>query len=278
MNKIILDKNAQPRLALSSDTINEYRDAIIDGDKFPPVTVYKDGAKNYLADGFHRYKAVEKAGFTEIECDIKRGDLRAAVFFSLSANSKHGLNRTTSDRRRAVRICLADKEWGKKSERETAKICGVSHTLVSVMKDELVEKKDRDKAAKKGGINATPPQKTVNKQQPKKKKSVGFDEDPNVIPTAPEGKVLVDKDYYEEMLDLYESTMNENEEYEKVMSATDPLKEAQIVIKNLTHEVKAVRVRLTGMTNELREAVKHVKSRDAVIKKQNAKLKENGIV
>ena len=32
MNKITLDRNAQPRLALSQDTINEYCEAIIDGD------------------------------------------------------------------------------------------------------------------------------------------------------------------------------------------------------------------------------------------------------
>ncbi len=281
LKKITLDKNAQPRLALSADTINEYCEEIINGDEFPAVIVFKNGTKYYLADGFHRYKAMEKAGCLDIECEVKAGDLRDAMFFSLSANSKHGLNRTISDKRRAVMICLKDDEWKKKNPRDIASLCNVSHTFVYQMQADLKDKIERDKKANSGSRESVnvykTPDKTVKKQQPKKSKSVGFDDDPHTIPTSPEGKVIVDKEHYEEMLENYESTLTENEEYEKVMSSEKPLQEAQLSIKKLTHEVKAVRQRLTGMTLELREAVRHVKSRDVVIKKQKQKMKEAGL-
>jgi ParB/Sulfiredoxin domain len=277
LNKITLEKKAQPRLALSADMINQYCEAIIDGAKFPPVTIFKDGNKNYLADGYHRYEANKKAGNTHIECEVKRGALRDAIFFSLSANAEHGLNRTASDKRRLVSICLDDKTWSKKSGREIARICAVSNTFVSQMIANEKDKKERDKAAKNSVNVDTSPQKTVKKQQPKKTKAVGFDEHPDKISVAPEGKVIVDKDHYEEMMDNYESTLTENENYEKIIGSDDPLKASYKRIKKLESDLSIVTSRVKGLMNEKNEAVRMVKARNAVIKQQKQKMKAAGL-
>ncbi len=63
------------------------------GTKFPPVTVFHDGERNWLADGFHRVAASKRAGFLDIEVDLRQGSRRDAILFSLGANATHGLRR-----------------------------------------------------------------------------------------------------------------------------------------------------------------------------------------
>ena len=112
LKQITLDKKIQPRVALSQDTINEYCEAHINGDEFPNIVVFEDKkGKFYLADGWHRLKAAEKAKITEMECNVINGSWRDALKYSLSANAKHGLNRSQSDRRLAVETCMNDPEW-----------------------------------------------------------------------------------------------------------------------------------------------------------------------
>ena len=42
------------------------------GSVFPPITLYYDGAKYWLADGFHRFLRLALE-FTEIEAEVKAG-------------------------------------------------------------------------------------------------------------------------------------------------------------------------------------------------------------
>ena len=282
MNKITLDRNAQPRLALSQDTINEYCEAIIDGDTLPPVVVFKDGKDYFLADGYHRYHAAGLAGYLEIDVVVKKGTLRDAILYSLSANAKHGLNRTISDKRRSVMICLDDKEWSKKTARDIAELCGVSHTFVYQLQADQVEKQERDKKAKEGGLGwdgvvnvYKSKDKIESKQSDTKPKTVGFSDEP--IPVAPEGQVLVDKYHYEEILTNYEAALTANERYEKIVDADEPLQAASNSIKLLTLEVESLRGRMNGLMNERNEAVRLVKSRDSLIKKLKQKMKDAGI-
>ncbi len=38
---------------LNDGIVAEYAEAMLDGAKFPPVIVYRDGAVHWLADGYH---------------------------------------------------------------------------------------------------------------------------------------------------------------------------------------------------------------------------------
>jgi hypothetical protein len=89
-----------------------------------------------LADGFHRVRAHELAGRTEIEVEVRKGDRRAALLFAAGANATHGARRTNQDKRRAVMALLADPEWAKKSPEWVAEQCGVSRPFVYRVRDE----------------------------------------------------------------------------------------------------------------------------------------------
>jgi hypothetical protein len=61
------------------------------GLKFPPVTVFYDGADYWLADGFHRVTAALQADLKEIAADVHQGTREDAQWYSFSANKANGL-------------------------------------------------------------------------------------------------------------------------------------------------------------------------------------------
>lgn len=137
LSKISIDGGTQPREDINEEIVSEYADAMREGDNFPPVVVFNDGVKYWLADGFHRYHASNKLGFLEIEAEVKQGTKRDAILYSVSANSKHGLRRTNADKRKAVLTLLNDDEWSGWSNSEIARTCSVSEGLVRKLIKEL---------------------------------------------------------------------------------------------------------------------------------------------
>jgi len=76
---IRVDGGTQSRLELNQEVVNEYAEHMAEGDVFPSVIVFQDGATYWLADGFHRYFATKKnKGKTiKVRCsgwDSGRGD------------------------------------------------------------------------------------------------------------------------------------------------------------------------------------------------------------
>jgi hypothetical protein len=94
ISKIRFDGGTQPRAVMDFDAINDYSDAMAEGVKFPPVTVFYDGDSHCVADGFHRCRAAFAAGLDEVSCDVRQGTLEDAQWFSFSANRTNGLRRT----------------------------------------------------------------------------------------------------------------------------------------------------------------------------------------
>ena len=138
ISKINIDGGTQPREDIDEEIVSEYADAMQEGDKFPPVILFNDGAKYWLADGFHRYHASKKIGYLEIEAEVKQGTKRDAILYSVSANSKHGLRRSNADKRKAVLTLLNDEEWSQWSDNEIAKNCEVSQPFVSKLRNSLI--------------------------------------------------------------------------------------------------------------------------------------------
>lgn len=143
---IQIDGGTQSRATLNQQTVDDYAEAIQAGATFPPIVVFYDGKKHWLADGFHRFHAYRKLGFDAVTADVRQGTRRDAILHSVGANETHGLRRTRDDKRRAILTLLNDSEWGAKPETWIAETCRVSRSLVRTVLTEqphLVEKQDR---------------------------------------------------------------------------------------------------------------------------------------
>lgn len=140
LTSIRTNGGTQTRVALNAPAVREYGEAMTEGAKLPPVTVFFDGADHWLADGFHRVQASMDIGALSIDAEIRPGNQRDAKLYSVGANAHHGLRRTNEDKRKAVHTLLADTEWAAWSDREIAKACVVSRSLVAEVRSSLAEK------------------------------------------------------------------------------------------------------------------------------------------
>lgn len=129
--EIRLDGGTQPRATLEESVIADYQEAITDGEKFPPVDLFFDGESYWLADGFHRVKATERAGLSDIDALIHMGTREDAQWFSYAANKAHGLRRSNADKQRAVQAALRHPEGAKKSDHLIAEHVGVDRQTVT---------------------------------------------------------------------------------------------------------------------------------------------------
>ncbi|WP_054533999.1 ParB N-terminal domain-containing protein [Herpetosiphon geysericola] len=132
------DGGTQTRASLSMFTVDNYAEAMKDGVVFPPIITYYDGSEYWLADGFHRLAAAERAGHSAIDCEIRQGTRRDAILYSVGANSNHGLQRTREDVRRAIDLLLRDDEWREWSDSVIAAKVGCNNKTVGSRRAELV--------------------------------------------------------------------------------------------------------------------------------------------
>ncbi|EJO51060.1 ParB-like protein [Burkholderia multivorans CF2] len=129
----------QTRAEINVSTVEEYKEALQGGAKFPPVVTFFDGIYYYLADGWHRYEAYVAARVEEIPADVYKGTRRDAQLYALGANAIHGLRRTNEDKRRAVSMMLEDAEWAAWSDHEIARACKVSQPFVGKLRAALTD-------------------------------------------------------------------------------------------------------------------------------------------
>lgn len=134
---IIADDEIQSRAEMDTDAIADYARDMRDGAAFEPIDVYHDGERYWLADGFHRLAAAQRASLDTIAANVHAGSSRDAKLHSLGANSAHGVRRTNADKRRAVIDMLTDDEWQGWSNRKIADICRVTHPFVAKVRREL---------------------------------------------------------------------------------------------------------------------------------------------
>jgi hypothetical protein len=137
IDQIQMDGGTQPRALLDWDAVHDYCDAMAAGAKFPPVTVFYDGERYWLGDGFHRVKAAYAAEFETIECDVHQGTLEDAQWFSFSANRTNGLRRTNDDKQRAVRAAITHTKAAELSNRQIAAHVGVDESTVRAWREKL---------------------------------------------------------------------------------------------------------------------------------------------
>jgi hypothetical protein len=134
MRQIRRDGGTQARVGLNEDTVQEYaelmREHRWDFQTMQRPIVLFDGESFWLADGFHRIEAAQRAGLSDYPIEVLRGSQRDAVLRAAGANSQHGLRRSNEDKRRAVELLLRDAEWRQWSDRKIADVCAVSNKFV----------------------------------------------------------------------------------------------------------------------------------------------------
>lgn len=142
LKDIINPDYTQARLGNDRKTIDDYKESMADGDKFPPILVMRatDTYGYYIIDGHHRYEAARALGMAEIDANSsdKRGTKDDALYVATGANVNNGLRMTNADKRRAVRIALTIHP--ELSDREIAAHCGATHPTVSKIRKELNKK------------------------------------------------------------------------------------------------------------------------------------------
>lgn len=134
---ISIDGGTQSRASVDQVVVADYADAMRNGAVFPPIVLFHDGKAYWLADGFHRYHALNATGAQRVIADVRQGTRRDAILFSVGANASHGLRRTNEDKRRAVSTLLQDTEWSKWSDREIARRAGVHHEMVGKLRTDV---------------------------------------------------------------------------------------------------------------------------------------------
>jgi len=137
LNAIDIYGGTQTRVATNDDAIESYAEEMAQGAIFPPVTIFFDGSKYWLADGFHRLLAVKRNGGTEIEAEVQPGSRTDALKHALGANATNGLYRTNADKRHVADIAL--REWPDLSNAFLAEVCKVSGTLLRTVRQALTQ-------------------------------------------------------------------------------------------------------------------------------------------
>jgi len=100
LDRVRRDGGTQMREAISEVSVVTYSEHMQDGAQFPPITVFYDGSDYWLADGFHRCDAYERAGITEVPAEVRSGMRIDAIRFAMGTNDKNGRPRSGGDMRR----------------------------------------------------------------------------------------------------------------------------------------------------------------------------------
>jgi ParB-like chromosome segregation protein Spo0J len=138
LSEITRPDYTQVRERLDREAIATYAETMRNGEKFPPIDLVEVDGKLILAHGFHRFDAAKLAGLTAIDAMVRTGTKADALRIAVGANARNGVALTRADKRKAVRLVLDDPEL-KCSQRQIAKLCGVSHRLVQLIVNELKE-------------------------------------------------------------------------------------------------------------------------------------------
>lgn len=72
-DKISLDPTVHTRTEVDPKKVKRYTKLLKKGAKFPPIVVYFDGEKYWIADGYHRVSAHIEDGEGTIEATAHKG-------------------------------------------------------------------------------------------------------------------------------------------------------------------------------------------------------------
>lgn len=252
LSAIRIDGGTQSREALNQATVAAYAEAMTEGATFPPVTLFFDGSNYWLGDGFHRFFAAKKVGFTDMPADVREGTQRDAKLYSWGANDKHGLPRSNADKRHIVTAILSDEEGRQWSDRDIAKRFGFANSFVSKMRQSLFSENSEKPAERtyttKHGTTAVMKTDKIGKAKSAANSAAPAPAPAKAAPTsaplhvvAPTGDVITEDDLHEDPADLLEELQRDNEELQKqiaILTADDTKAELHKMILQRDHAVR----------------------------------------
>jgi hypothetical protein len=187
IDSIVIDESVQARAKMMTKVVEEYTEAMHEGDVFPALDVFQKDDIYILADGFTRHAAAKLAGRTEIDCTVHAGDLRDAKLFAVGANSRHGHPRSDADKRCAVLKLLNDEEWCKWSAREIARQCRVGHQLVEKLRTLTGRATSKRQFRSKNGNVATMNTERIGRRSKhKSRRAGGLGDQSGLLPSTPQ--------------------------------------------------------------------------------------------
>lgn len=180
-DRIAIVPELQTRVAIDEGTVEDYRLALENGAKFPPIDIARLGPDGKLAvvSGHHRLLAHRAAGRQEIKCYVRDEikNVSQALEFATKANREHGLRPSLKDRQHNLRQWFNHYRLANKSDRAIAAVVGVDHKTVAVLREKLVSTGEFPSSAKRIGADGkargvkSKPEKAVPEPAPKASES-----------------------------------------------------------------------------------------------------------
>lgn len=126
-------KSLQVRLnGVNSEVVDQYVQAMEEGEEFPPLVVYWVNGELLLVDGFHRYSAYQKAGVEEVKAEVLEGSYVEALDYArFEANRKNGQRLSRSDLWALLESVLVDPRHKDKSDQLLGRLCYCSAPAVA---------------------------------------------------------------------------------------------------------------------------------------------------
>ena len=90
LDDLRIDGGTQGREVIDQTTVYNYLERMKEGDEFPKMFAFYDGATYWLVDGFHRYHAYKRLSIKEVGIAYKPGTLGEAQIHSYGVNETHG--------------------------------------------------------------------------------------------------------------------------------------------------------------------------------------------
>lgn len=232
LSDIVIDQETQQRESIDLAMVSEYAESMQCGAKFPPVTVFFDGAQYWLADGYHRYHAHKESEIPDIQADIHDGTKDDAIMFSFGANGTHGKRLTNADKHKNVKKALSFHKTKNLSDRDIAKICHVTQPFVSKLRKEVITViTHKDDMVNKKVVTVTTPNDEIESNQ---------EDEVN----SEEQKIL-------ELTDAVISLEEENIRLKDALAVNqlpeDEIPEATVTIDDLRKQVKALEAELSAV-------------------------------
>lgn len=249
-SQIALNGGTQFRDQINRDVVKDYKQAMLEEGAFPPVQCVFDGSVYWLWDGFHRVSAIKSLGCDAIDVEWRHGTQEDAQDLALSANSRHGQALNAASKQKKVAAALAMPRHADKSDREIAKLCGVSHTMVAVLR-----RPERKAARNETMLKAA--RKIVGEADFHVPSGVGHH------PELDDGRPDPSVDYGPSKEEL--EAMERRDEADRklindMLEADEPLKLLYEETTRLNYSVAQKEIRIAGLMNEKNELIKMVKT------------------
>ena len=133
---VVFDPSIYPRGAATQSTIDQYADALLSGDVFPPIVLEPD--TNRLYDGYHRWQAHKQAGRTEVEAVWRSTPAGVPEkLFAASLSVKHG-DRIKGDELKRIARDIITKDTGFDIN-TIARHCGVTRQTAGRWVSDIVD-------------------------------------------------------------------------------------------------------------------------------------------